>query len=40
MRFLSYAIVIALAIPAAAIAQTQKLNVVYICSDDLNNSLS
>jgi arylsulfatase A-like enzyme len=40
MRFLSYAIVIALAIPAMAIAQAPKLNVLYICSDDLNNSLS
>src|ERR1051325_9205770 len=40
MRFLSYVLAIALAIPALAPAQTQKLNVLYIVSDDLNNSLS
>src|SRR5262245_14022949 len=42
MRILSHFIATLLIVAAAlpALAQSQKLNVLYICSDDLNNSLS
>src|SRR2546421_1570110 len=39
MRYFSFILAMALAIPTCAIAQ-QKLNVLYVVSDDLNNSLS
>src|SRR5438552_88115 len=40
MRFFSFVLAIVAGLPAFALAQTQKLNVLYIVSDDLNNSLS
>lgn len=40
MRFFSIVLAIVVGVPALAVAQNQKLNVLYIVSDDLNNSLS